>query len=752
MSAVVEKRMANESLERSLPNVAPMSCRAPARPDGLIEREGLVKRLLDSASARTVVVCAAGGYGKTITIALWSESDDRPFAWVQLDELDNDPLHLLQHVALALDRIQPVDPVTARIVGSPGGSVATGPIPAMAQEFRRRDPFVLVFDDVHVLRSPAAVGVIDGLLAHLPTGVQLVLSGRSVSSLPLGRRRMMSELFELSSDDLSMTIDEATRLLERDGVTLDTDDLEHLYHETEGWPGGLHLASLAIAQSGPGSLVGERVSGRNRFIADFLMEEVLAGQPDETVDFLRRSSVLERMDAPLLDDLLGIDDAASRLQEIEQSGNLFLIPLDEDREWYRYHHLFAEMLRARLAATDPAAVVRLELRASAILETRADLDGAIRHALAGGNTERAVDLVLRDAHALAFSGHTSRLAQRLEFLDSKATTESTATALARCWLAIAIGDAELFARGLATVELDTGSDPLADGSPRPEVAAATLRAVAGAWGLEGVIRDTQIVRDAGRLGNPWWGLATCIQGAAYSLLGRDEDARRQLTEGLPIVTTPAFEAGAYAQLAWLDVRAGDLSSADRHAAYGLATVERNRLHSIMPSGAVFATGSLVAARLGRFDEARQHAVSTQRLLAQLGDLSPRMSLVCYSLLAQSALACSDLRLARAMATEAQRVRPLVADATFLHAQLDEVAERLEQGSASKALEAAPLTSAELRVLAYLPTHHSLQDIADQLYISRNTAKSHSVAIFRKLGASSRKDAVRVAREIGLLDV
>ena len=592
-----------------LPSVAPLNCRAPRRRNGLIERDDLVKRLLDSKNARTVVVCAPGGFGKTTTISLWSDADDRPFSWVQLDELDNDPSHLLQHVALALDRVQPVDAGAARILCSPGSSVITGLLPAIARELQRREPFVLVLDDVHVLTSSTSISVVNGLLANAPTGVQLVLSGRSVARFGLARHRMMTELFELSSDDLAMTIEESQQLLERDGACLATEDLERLYDETEGWPGGLHLASLAIAQQGREALTQRQVSGRNRFIADFLMEEVLAGLPDRTVDFLLRSSVLERMDAPLLNELLEIDDAAIRLDEIERSGNLFLIRLDEHREWYRYHHLFAEMLRARLEATDPAAMTVLELRASAMLEARTDLDGAIRHALAGGDTLRAADLVLRDAHGLAFSGHASRLAQRLELLETPMTEQGPAIALARCWLAIATGDTELFADGLATLELDTGSDPLADGSPSTEVAAATLRAVAGAWGLDGVVSDTEIVRRAGRQGNPWWGLATCIQGAAHSLLGRDEDARRMLAEGLPLVSTPAFEASAYAQLAWLDVRGGDLSLADRHAARGLATVERHHLQAVMPSGAVYAVGSLVAARQGRFEEAQKHAGS-----------------------------------------------------------------------------------------------------------------------------------------------
>jgi LuxR family maltose regulon positive regulatory protein len=753
--AAAETLGPHASLADIVDNVAPASYRAPTGRPGLIPRSELVARLCDAASTdQTIVIRAPGGFGKTSTIVLWSSADDRPFAWVHLDVIDNDPVHLLQHIGLALDHVRPVDPHTAGVLTQPGRSITTYLLPALARELDRRSGLVLVLDDVHVLTSEGSARVIDGLMANLPAGVQLVLSGRSMSAFSLARRRMDGRLLELSSADLSMTVDDATLLLEAEGSRLTVAEVQELHRATEGWPGGLHLAALAMERQGPDALDTNRISGPSRFLVDYLVEEVLEGLTAETVSFLLQSSVLDRMSAPDLDALLERDDSAARLEDLERTGNLFLIPLDEQRNWYRYHHLFAETLRARLHDVDPAIEAQLHLGASRILEARHDVDGAIRHALAGGHTSRAADLVLSDAHALAMSGRASRLGQRIDLIDASApdAADDVSIAMARAWFAVATGDTELFAGGLAVLERRTSFEAMSDGTPSTEVAAALLRAVAGAWGLEEVVRDTEVVRRAGRTGNPWWGLATCIQGAACTLLDRPDDARRLLVEGLPSVTTPSFEANVHAQIALLDLRAGDLAEADRRVARALAIVERDHLETVLPSGVALAVGSLVAARHARFEPARELLIATQRLLAQLGDLSPRMSLLCYLILAQSALACAKPALARAMAAEAQRSRPLVGDATALHAQLDEVVGHLDQGAGGDALELVPLTEAELRILSYLPTHLSLQQIADEVFISRNTAKSHSVAIYRKLGVSARNDAVRVARQAGLLDI
>jgi LuxR family maltose regulon positive regulatory protein len=278
-----------------------------------------------------------------------------------------------------------------------------------------------------------------------------------------------------------------------------------------------------------------------------------------------------------------------------------------------------------------------------------------------------------------------------------------------------------------------------------------VRVIVAASGLQGVLRDTEYVRAAGRTHNPWWGLATAVQGTVYSMLGEFEIARHRLVEGMASVSAPVFEAGGLAHLALLDLHAGDVGAADRHAARGLAIAERHHLEAIVPAVVVFAVGSLVAAKQGREAEARQHVTASRRILARLGDLSPRTALLCYLLVAQSAMAVGDLQLARSLATEARRARRSETEATFLNTQLDELSSQLEHGSTEGTLEIAPLTPAELHVLAYLPTHLSHQEIAEALFISRNTAKSHAVAIYRKLGVGSRSEAVQAAQRLGLLE-
>lgn len=716
----------------------------------MVGRDHLVKRLLDTTHERVVVLSAPAGYGKTTTMLLWDEADDRGFAWVHLDPLDDDPVHLLRHVALALHELEPIDPGVARLLTGPGRPVDTGMLPALGRSLDGRDPFVLVLDDVHVLTSRAALRCVDGVLAHIPEGSQLALVGRSVR-LPLARRRLHG-VVELSSADLAMSEDEAALVLRHAGLRLGDAAVGTLVGQTEGWPGGLHLAALALTGRDEAARAAG-FSGRDRLVADYLVEEVLEGLPEETVDFLSRSAVLQRMSAPLLDELLEIRSSGRLLREIERSGNLFLVPLDAEREWFRYHHLFGEMLRARLRSLDPTTADRLESRASAILERRGDVDGAVRHAVAAGETERAADLVLRHAVPLVFEGRVARLGGWLELLGADTIDRYPSAAISWAWFGLATGDQQLIHRATAAAERSRWDGPLADGSPSLPVAVATVRAMTAPEGLQGVVRDTEIVRRAGGpAANPWWGISTLLRGTAFSMLGELDRARGLLTAALPAVAgAPGFEAAVLAHLALLHLYDGDLAEADRLASRGLRLAERHDLEGVVPVVSVYAVGALVAARGGRPAEAARAAIVARRMLARLGDLSPRTVLLCNLLLAQAALALGQRAEARALADEAARARRREPSATHLNLQLDRVRQQVATGSGGGSAVAFALTSAELRILSYLPTHLSLQDIAEQLLISRNTAKTHAVAIYRKLGVSSRRDAVAEARRLGLLD-
>jgi LuxR family maltose regulon positive regulatory protein len=721
----------------------------PARHRDVFDRPDLVERLLH-AEGEVTIVAAPAGYGKSTLLALWDHVDARPFAWAHLDPVDDDPTHLLRHIALALDVLDPLDPDVARSLGGPGRSVDDDMLPVLGRWMESRPPFVLVLDDVHYLTSAETCRRVERLIAFLPTGSQMALAGRSVRRFRMARLRLSGAVVSVGPDDLAMSPDDAALLFDNLGISVDGSRVETLVRRTEGWPGGLHLAALAMAQRGEAD--DAILTGQDRLVGDYLVEEVLSGLPERTVSFLERSAVLDRMSAARLDELLDDDRAAPVLESLDRAGNMFLVPIDRKGEWYRYHHLFREMLRARLQRGDPDTAQRLEARASRLLEQAGDVDGALRHAAEAGETARVADLILRHASQLVFQGEVARLGRRLDLLGQDGIGHLQAAALAWAWYGIAIGDRQLVQRAVLAAERLPGGGPLADGSPSLEVAVAMIKTVTALDGVPGVIRDSELVRTAGGPAtNPWWAFATVARGTALSMRGNLDDAQDLFLKALPyIVDAPAIESVTNAHLALIALRRGRRAEADQLATVALRIAERHNLEGVTLMVPVFAVGSLVAARHGRPDQARGAATVTQALLGRLDGLSPRTELLAYLLLAEAATALDHPADARELAEHASRARARDGSANYLNELLDLLHEQLATGTLGRAPAHESLTPAELRVLAFLPTHHSMQDIADQLLVSRNTVKTHLIAIYRKLGVSSRGHAVLAAQRRGLL--
>jgi LuxR family transcriptional regulator, maltose regulon positive regulatory protein len=742
----------NGELERMpFESIVTVSCRRPPPRAGVVPRDDLVKPLVEqSVSSPIVTVRAPAGYGKTTLLTLWDEADPRDFAWVHLGPLDNNPVHLLRHIGGAFAQHGHLGDKCVRLLSQQGRQAHAELVPALLGEIERRPPSVLVLDDMHLVESPATLECIGLLTAGMPAGSTVCLSGRSID-LPLARQRVNDQVVEIVSRDLTMSVPQAAQVFAQAGLDLDDDDVSDLYERTEGWPAGLHLAALALSARPAGA--DHKLSGRDRLVGDYLVEETLAALPTDLVEFLERSSVLGIMTGDALDEVLDRSDSRRRLHEIERSGNLFLIPLDDERRLYRYHHLFRELLRSRLEESDSSLATHLERRASEVCERRGDLDDAIRHAVRAGDRDRAAGLVLREAGRLAFKGEPGLLRQRVELIGIESLADHPEAAVAWAWCGIAEADRQLTAKGVAAAERWRDAGPLSDGSPTAEVAMACIRSLVAADGIEGVIRDTTIARAGGPPeSNPWWGLATAIQGSAYSMLGQRDLARDRLATSLMHVTeAPAFEAAAMAHLALLDLDDGDLTSAERLVDRALAIADRHNLRAVLPAVSTFAATALVTSRCGRRADSMASAADARSLLDQLGLLSPRTAVFNYLVLAQAALALGDPAEARLLAAEADRARRRDPSATFLNDRLDRLHEQLDAHALSSAA-VVPLTPAEVRVLTLLPTHLSLQEIAAELLISRNTAKSHSVAIYRKLGVSSRTQAVAEARRLGLLGV
>jgi LuxR family transcriptional regulator, maltose regulon positive regulatory protein len=311
-----------------------------------------------------VCVVAPPGYGKTTLLSQWSERKQGRVGWVSVDRRDNDPVVLFTYIAAALDRVEPIDPGVFRALASPGASVAATVVPRLvASVAAMTQPVALVLDHLESLENRACLDAVAELAIGLPAGSQLLVGSRRAPPLPVALLRAQGQVMEVGVAELAMDQAEGQALLEAAGVGLSDAAITELVGRAEGWPVGLYLAALAHKAGGLGDGGGFAFTGDDRFVADYLGSELLAQLPPELVRFLTRTAVLERMSGPLCDAVLDTERSRQVLGSLEDS-NLLLVPLDRHRGWYRYHHLFRDLLRAELERREPQLLPRLHARAA----------------------------------------------------------------------------------------------------------------------------------------------------------------------------------------------------------------------------------------------------------------------------------------------------------------------------------------------------------------------------------------------------
>ena len=367
----------------------------PRRRRNLVARSRL--RVALDADAAVTLVSAPAGFGKTTLVAEWVDGLDATVAWVSLDERDDEPERLWAYVATALG---PVGEGAQAALGAEEVDLDAVLATLVNDLSHAEDEVVLVLDDLHAVRRPEVHEGLAFLVEHLPASVHLVVTTRSDPPLPLARLRARGELVEVRAADLRFTPEEAEAYLNGPmGLALDPSDVAALEERTEGWAAALQLAALSMqGREDPRGFIAE-FAGDDRYVVDYLAGEVLERQPEEVHTFLLETSILSRLTAALCDAVTGRDDGGATLESLERA-NLFLIPLDDRRRWYRYHHLFADVLRARLLDERPERVDVLHRRAAAWWDEQGDPGEAIAHALAGHDVELAADLVERAAPTL----------------------------------------------------------------------------------------------------------------------------------------------------------------------------------------------------------------------------------------------------------------------------------------------------------------------------------------------------------------
>lgn len=720
----------------------------------MVWRPRIVEALQAVADSTLTLVAAPAGYGKTTAVRAWSESGETALAWVTLDPADNDPARLWTYVVTAVDRVREGLGRRAlhrlRASGMPI-EIAIDELVTGISAFGRE--LALVLEDFHTVTDKDCLATIEYALPRLSAAARVVVITRADPVRGLARLRARGALAELRASELAFTVAEARELLvERGGLALDDGDIEMLVKRTEGWPAALHLAALWLGTVDDQRRAVREFRGSHRYVAEYLTHEVLDSLDPDERSFLLRAAVLGTFTAEQCDSVLGRSDSEAVLDELERS-NMFVGRLERER-WFRVHPLLAQFAVARLAAADPGAVVEIHRRAAQWLRTRGLLAETLEQASAAGDHEVVAELLSESHLTLIRKGRAATLLRWTQTLPDDSLIAHPDLAAAAATAATMIGQLALERRRLLHLASRAKMEQPERFGPYADAVIAMVRAAAADDGVSEAVNEgrravelaqraedevfvaasaslAQALYFAGKLDEAWatasravehpaaprrapgYALAQCVLALVaadwgWPLSARDHAAKaRSLVGG---ITSSRSWLGANAAVAIGAVLAseGDLAGAEREFAYAdqffrdeVATVHHARLLVRLAD---------IRCRRGRIDEADRTLRSVREEVAEIGDSG---------------------------------VIPLLA------AEVErEIDHARRQASNGEILEAP--SQAELTVLRLLATELSARQIGDELFLSVNTVRSHTRAIYRKLGVRSRQGAVSRATALGLL--
>jgi LuxR family maltose regulon positive regulatory protein len=684
-----------------------------------------------------VTLVAPAGFGKTTALTQWAGRDGRAFAWLSLDEHDDDPAVLVDDVAAALAGGVPVPGAPAR---ARRASWRSG-LPRLASAVASAEyPFVLVLDGVSALRSKEAAEVVATIAEHVPAGSTLALAGRHAPPLPVPALRARGRLLEIGPALLALSPREAERLLHASGVELTGAQVADLLERTEGWAAGLYLAALAIRDGGGRDP--DAFTGDDLYLADFFASECLSTVAPARRELLRRTSVLDWMSGPICDAVLETKGSAAALRSLEEAG-LFVVPLDRRREHYRYHGLFRDALRRELEQHEPELVPALHGRAAEWLEAHGDLDAAAGHAAAARDGTRLARIVAAQARAASRPAEIAAVERRLELFGVEELERHADVALAGAWLHALRGraaDAELC---LAAAERSADGPSL-----------ALLRAALCREGAGGMLEDAGAAAAGLSPADRRHPASLLLLGVAESLAGRAAVADATLeraTEEANAHRDAPIAGAALAERALLASAREDHEAADRLALAAHETAAHDGGRASAPAALVAAVAARALLRRGRWLEAQAELTAAERLAPTLTHSLPWLATQTRLELAEAYLTLRDTDRARALVAAADAILRRRPGLDALAERAERLRLRVDTQRSARPGGDSVLTGAELRLLPLLATHLSFREIGARLYVSRNTIKTQAISVYRKLGVSSRSDAIDRAAALGLLD-
>ena len=722
---------------------------------GTIGRSSVIERLRLRDPVPIVSVVAPAGYGKTTLLSQWAERDARAVAWVPVDEGDNDPKVLLAYVAEALDAVEPVGQRVFAALASPSSSVPGSVVPRLCNALASMTtPVALVLDDVHLLHDTECRAALSVLAEHVPAGSRLVLAGRAEPPLRMARLRAEGRILEIGAADLSLSREEASALLRAADVALAEDEVAQLHRRTEGWPVALYLAALYLREGG--SLGGAVASfgGDDRFVSQYLESEFLARISDPQRRFLTRATVLERMSGPLCEAVLDLPGSAATLAALASSNQL-LVPLDRRGQWYRYHHLFRDMLLAELERVDRGLVPILRRRAAAWYLQNDVPEEALEYSILAGDVETVARLLQTLWNSAYRQGRIATLQRWFRWLEERGGIERyPLNVMNAAFLAETTGQPAQAERWADVVDRWQYQNTSPPPDPNTEAQAATLRAIMCRRGVDQMRADADEAALKFAAANCLWAVSPLLQGIAR-VLGGDLDGGDAFffdAEGLEEDhNSPDILAIALCERSLVAMARNQWNHAHAFAVRAHACLREARIEDSYATPLVCAVQARVSLHRGDVPQARRELINALRLRPLLTYAHPYWAVQARIQLTRVQLALADVAGARTLMSEIDGVLKRRPDLGTLVAEAEALRARLGKDRGSAVPGASALTAAELRLLPMLSTHLSFPQIGEEFFLSRHTIKTEAESIYRKLGANTRRQAVARARELGLLE-
>ncbi len=683
------------------------------------------------------MIAAPAGYGKS-TLAAQLDAGDatRSRMWHPIEPIDNDPVAFAARLLAGLERLAPISPEVRTVIERSTTQMNTDVVPMLLSVVRQREPLRITFDDAHHLVSPASLSILQQIIAAIGDRSQVVIATRVAPDLGIARLRASGDLAEVGPNDLAMDLDETSVVLRLFGLEMDAVDVESLHHRTEGWPAGLALAGIAIANS-PGSGAPVIPSGRRREIADYLVDEVLSQQSDEVRSFLVRIALLRRFNAQLCDAMLARDGSHDLLDRLDRI-NLFVVPLDDERGWYRFHHLFGELLNDQFERIGAPERDLLLNRAALWHLEHGTIDEALHYAQRSRDFALAGRIALGHGPRLIRAGQIDTLRSWIERSTDDEITSDAAFCIAAGGVAALLGEskAHRFVNAAEELPLD---GPSPDGASSLRTSFTNLRALIGNDGFVQMLADGRQVYELERAAHSPWMTGGCrAMGQALVGLGRPAEAIPILEEGLRICAEFSIrgyqELVFHGHLALAHLDLFEFVAATKRVEEGSAIVNRSDLSQPVHALALWTAEANIAARGGDVGRARRALAQVEQhldLAAAMVWFQAELAVRC----AETCWAVGDRATASRFADRARVALKIVPDS-------DTLTDRLAH-AAGTASGRAMLTPAEQQIFNQLATHLTLEQIGEGLYVSRATVKSHVASIYAKLGVRTHAQAVSV---------